>query len=358
MGEKNRIALVMIVRNEEARLPRCLESAAPYVDEIIIVDTGSNDGTKAVAKSYGARVYDYEWDNHFGHARNYALDQSTADWNLILDADEWIAEIDMVELRQFMLKGDVLGRIQILNETETKGEHQIHRGYITRLLSADTRFMGRIHEQADSSKQRVHVPITVHHDGYMNVDKSERNIPLLLAEIKLAPGDSYTNYQLGKEYEGINELEKANMYYKQAYLHLQGRERYAPNVVVQYLYVLKDTKQFTEALDITRENHDWLQRFPDYHFACGVLYLDVILSNPEAHLALLPEIEAAYKRCLSIGETEQYDSQTGVGSFIALYNLGVYYEIFGRTQEAIDCYRQSTQLGYHKASERMRSLQF
>jgi len=358
MDANNRIALVMIVKNEEAKLARCLDSAAPYIDEIIIVDTGSNDKTKIVAESYGARVYDYEWDNHFGHARNYALDKSTANWNLILDADEWITEINMVQLRRFMLEGDKLGRIQILNEIESDGERQVHRGYITRFISANTRFTGRIHEQADSSKQRVHVPITVQHDGYLNVNKSERNIPMLLAEIKFAPNDSYTNYQLGKEYEGINELEKASTYYRQAYFHLQGHERYAPNVVVQYLYVLKDAKQFADALDIIRENHSWVEHFPDYHFVRGLLYLDVILSNPEAYLALLPEIETAYKRCLAIGETDQYDSQAGVGSFIALYNLGVYYEIFGKTQEAINCYQQSSVLGYSKAKERMRKLQF
>ncbi|MCQ6563563.1 tetratricopeptide repeat-containing glycosyltransferase family 2 protein [Paenibacillus mendelii] len=353
----NKLALVMIVRNEEIKLPRCLQSAAPYVDEIIVVDTGSNDGTKALAEGFGARVFDYEWNNHFGDARNYALDQSTADWNLILDADEWITEIDMQVLKRFMLEGDALGRIQILSETEEQGEKGISRGFITRLLTSDVRFKGRIHEQADTDLKRVNVPITVHHDGYRNTDKSGRNIPLLLSEVEQSPDDSYTNYQLGKEYQGIGQFDTACIYYERAYTCLHGLERYAPNVTVQYLYALKETKRFEEALRIIGARHDWLERFPDYHFACGIFYLDLILSNPDAYAALLPEIEAAYRRCLAIGETDQYDSSAGMGSYMAQYNLGVYYEISGRTKEAAACYNEASLHGYGKAKERLRNLQ-
>ena len=70
------ISLCMIVRNEEAVLGRCLDSVADLVDEIILVDTGSTDNTKAVAAEYAAKIYDFPWCDDFSAARNYAVSQA------------------------------------------------------------------------------------------------------------------------------------------------------------------------------------------------------------------------------------------------------------------------------------------
>ena len=82
------ISLCMIVKNEEAVLERCLKSVAGLVDEIIIVDTGSTDETKAIASRYADRVLDFEWIDDFSAARNYAFDQATMDYQMWLDADD------------------------------------------------------------------------------------------------------------------------------------------------------------------------------------------------------------------------------------------------------------------------------
>lgn len=84
------LSLAMIVLNEAGKLRRCLDSVCSLVDEIIVVDTGSIDESKQVALSYGAKVYDFTWTDSFADARNFALKQSTSDWNLVLDADEYI----------------------------------------------------------------------------------------------------------------------------------------------------------------------------------------------------------------------------------------------------------------------------
>ena len=78
----------MIVRNSGEKLERTLESVKTFVDEIIIVDTGSIDNTKEIAKKYGANVYDFEWIDDFSAARNYALEKTTGDWVTWFDAGD------------------------------------------------------------------------------------------------------------------------------------------------------------------------------------------------------------------------------------------------------------------------------
>src|SRR3712207_5955359 len=85
-----RLALVMIVRDEARCLARCLESVRPHVDRMIVVDTGSIDDSIDIATRCGAVVYDYRWSGDFAAARNAALDRSDADWNFVIDADEWL----------------------------------------------------------------------------------------------------------------------------------------------------------------------------------------------------------------------------------------------------------------------------
>ena len=82
------LSICMIVKNEELNLAKCLMSVKPVADEIIVVDTGSTDKTKAIASALGAKVFDFTWTNDFSEARNYSLSKASGDWILVLDADE------------------------------------------------------------------------------------------------------------------------------------------------------------------------------------------------------------------------------------------------------------------------------
>ncbi|WP_339377658.1 glycosyltransferase [Calothrix sp. NIES-2100] len=83
-----KLSLCMIVKNEEATLPKCLSSVNNVVDEIVVLDTGSSDRTPEIATAYGAKVHHFKWNNNFSTARNEALKYVTGDWILVLDADE------------------------------------------------------------------------------------------------------------------------------------------------------------------------------------------------------------------------------------------------------------------------------
>jgi glycosyltransferase involved in cell wall biosynthesis len=82
------VSLTMIVRNEEDHLGKCLESVRGLFDEIIIVDTGSTDRTKEIAREFGAKVFDFVWIDDFAAARNEALSHATGDYAFWLDADD------------------------------------------------------------------------------------------------------------------------------------------------------------------------------------------------------------------------------------------------------------------------------
>ncbi len=94
------ISVCMIVKNEEAQLAACLDSLVPIADEIIVVDTGSADGTKAIAARYTDRIYDFPWIDDFAAARNFAFSKATMEYIYTADADEVIDEANIALFRR------------------------------------------------------------------------------------------------------------------------------------------------------------------------------------------------------------------------------------------------------------------
>ena len=81
----------MIVKNEESCLERCLNSISKFADEIIIVDTGSTDKTKEIARKFTDLIYDFAWVNDFSEARNFSFKKAQGDYILWLDADDFVS---------------------------------------------------------------------------------------------------------------------------------------------------------------------------------------------------------------------------------------------------------------------------
>src|SRR5258708_37830945 len=96
------ISLCVIARNEADFIGDCLASAQPFVDELVVLDTGSIDATREIARSYNARVGTFEWVDNFSAARNAAIDLATSDWILMLDADERLQPESGPKLREFV----------------------------------------------------------------------------------------------------------------------------------------------------------------------------------------------------------------------------------------------------------------
>lgn len=106
------VSLCMIVKNEEKILQRCLDSIADLMDEIIIVDTGSSDRTREIAKSYTDLIFDYEWTGNFADARNFSFSKATKDYIYCADADEVMDDENRSKFR--LLKQGILPEIDIV----------------------------------------------------------------------------------------------------------------------------------------------------------------------------------------------------------------------------------------------------
>jgi glycosyltransferase involved in cell wall biosynthesis len=148
--KKKTISLCMIVLNEEQFLAYALKNVHGYVDEIIVVDGGSKDGTVAIAKQFGAKVYSKKWADHYGNQRNHSLSKATKEWILIMDADETHESKLLKSLQKFannQLGIDMFAfpRKNYLDGKQTAAYPDRQYRFFKR--SKTVKFHGRIHEK-------------------------------------------------------------------------------------------------------------------------------------------------------------------------------------------------------------------
>ncbi|MCI8664820.1 MAG: glycosyltransferase family 2 protein [Hungatella sp.] len=356
-----KINLVMIVKNEERCLRRCLRAAKSLVDEIIIADTGSSDRTKTIAKEMGAAVVDFQWVDDFSAARNFALDHSDGDWNLVLDADEYLRPASRKQLEKILesRKGMWIGGITRYDSYKDSEGVSQSTSVLPRLLPKGVRYTGLIHEQPEAGYPCYALPLSADHDGYMNEDKGERNLPYLLKAVKEYPEDGYYQFQLASTLRNLKRLEESLGYFRGFYQFAGAGENYRAGGVVLYLYTLLDlgsVECLDESAEIIEREEPKLGNWSDFCFVCGLFYMKRVLSDVQQYIGLLPNIEKYYLRCLSLGERPELGGVVGTGSFKAAYNLGAWYEVSGQTELAVRYYKMAAKEGYEPARERLRGV--
>ena len=287
-----RVSLSMIVKNEEANLPACLESVADLVDEIVVVDTGSTDRTKDVAARFGARLYDFAWVDDFAAARNESLRHCTGRWVLWLDADDRVDEENRRRMRAvfaglqddlavYMMRyrcaiGAVDGTTSMIDYARVFPNHP------------QVRWRYRVHEQimpavcALGGAVRL-TDVVVDHTGYadpaLTRRKHERNLRLLAMEDQDRPGNPQTLLNIALAQQGLGQPAESMPYLGRCLEILPAGSSMAPKVYSLLVQGHQWLGQPEQARAACREGRN---RFPE---DTELLYREVLLCQEAGDLA-------------------------------------------------------------------------
>jgi tetratricopeptide (TPR) repeat protein len=312
------LSFCAIVKNESANLARCLNSVKPYVDEMIIVDTGSSDDTVAIAHQFGARVSHFEWCDDFAAARNYACSLASGEWILTLDADEELHTLKQNWTEPFntpSAKNVLAFAVSLRSASASETEMQP-----IRLFRNDPaiQYRDRYHEHLTYEGQTLHSDhpqvqalegVEIIHYGYADdiiVDKSIRRIPIL-EQIRATDGLSLMLlWTLSGMYEATEMLDKAQTCYEEAW------ERLLPSLLTDdrpedtrsvrsWLYSLAVRSLQAEEIEtsqfICQQGMMWFPDYPPLFFLNGLI-LKILGS--------LTDSIVYFEQCIQAGQTGNF----------------------------------------------------
>lgn len=232
------ISLCMIIKNEAENLSRCLDSVKGYVDEIILVDTGSTDDTIEIGLSYGAKIFPFQWVDDFSAARNHGLEKARGEWILVLDADEALDKHSGYSLRSTLIESDadayncILRNVVSINPRFTYHE-QVFQGWIRIFRNRPQyRFESAYHESVFPSLLYHHAKIKnssfiIWHYGMLKdqvqggeLSRQERSWHYLQKAVEKEPNNGNLLFFLGNEYYSRGDFEKAYNTLKRAALEV------------------------------------------------------------------------------------------------------------------------------------------
>ena len=307
------LSACLIVKNEEQRLPQCLDSLRSLADEIIVVDTGSSDRTIMIAKKYQARVFNFEWRDDFSQARNYAIAQAKGKWILIIDADEVLEQKAIATLQAIMQRSDCLAANLLRNEV---GARQAPYSLVLRLFRnyLAIAFTGIYHESIDCSVTslqavepdwqvlNVEIP-TLRHYGYTDNEinlkqKHEFAKRLMHKHLEVFPEDVYMLNKLGA-----------------LYISTQDNSSFGIELLQKGL-TLVDTKNQQSLICC------------ELHYHLGIAYKQ----NGDLELA-----KDAYKQAIALDVPE-------IVKLSAYLNLGNIYQNESNQKDAIACFEIATKI--------------
>ncbi len=314
-------SICIIAKNEEKNIEKCLQALLPLEEEIVVVDTGSTDNTKAIAAKYTDKLYDFAWINDFSAARNFSLEKASNDWVLILDCDEYVTEFNQGAIQDFIqTHPQKVGKIEHHNLVGSKEtEESIYIDHLARFFNKKSfHFEGSIHEQICSKSKIIYetapVAIKVFHDGYFGTpverkEKLHRNLNMLLNALESQPHDAYILFQLGQTYYSLREYENALSYYEAALKQpINYRSEAAQDLVRGWINCLNELHRSAEALPIL-EHYDELSEYADFVLLMGHVY-----TNTGQYIQAIGE----YLKATTIPKYKK----EGANTFLPFYHIG------------------------------------
>ncbi len=321
------ISACMIVRNEEEFLPQCLQSIRNWVDEIIVVDTGSTDRTVEIAASYGAKIFHQAWEGDFSKPRNYSLAQAVGDWIFVIDADEEFVEDDVALLRQAISQDKFrLISITVYNMNKATGEcTSFLPSYRLFRRDAGFRYEGIVHNQLcfGSGEPALRAGIRLRHYGYsLSPEKMKKKIArsreLLEKQLQERPDDPHVHFNYAQLLRGMGadlELEICQLILEHA----------ARAIELSSLDMTARVNTYLMAHHQMITTHIYLKNYEEAERLCYKAletkadYLDPVLSlgHIYTHVEKLDKAEEFYKKYLEM--QARYDESRETTNLILLY---------------------------------------
>lgn len=327
--KKPSICLCMIVKDEAENIERCLKSVRRLVSEILVVDTGSVDKTKEICEDLGAVVLSFPWCNDFAAARNFALENTAADWILWVDADETVHTENPSEVLEYLheTENDVVS----INMIHYYGTMPVHltRSYhiVTERLFRNNlgiHFQGSIHEHL-VTPQNIRIGeencvkgVQIEHFGYLEEavqkkEKHKRNLTLLMQEWQ-STQEPWIAYHIASEWYRVRQYDKSYNWINECLRFFLKKGTKPPALAYKLKYeILLLSSPDVNALEGVELA---LKIYPDYvdlHYYRGLILY---------HLNQFLEAADCFLHCMTLGENNShYLSLHGAGSFLAFYYL-------------------------------------
>lgn len=334
------ISLCMIVRNEERVLGDCLKSVKEWVDEIILVDTGSTDKTVEIAKEHGAKVFHFPWCDDFSAARNVSLEHATKEWLFWMDADDTLPEACGKRLHEVvsLVEDRVAGILMQVHIPPAPGDSGFTIVDHVKLFRnrPEHRFTGRIHEQIlepiyQNGGQVQRSDLYVVHSGYDyspegQQKKRERDLTILEKDLKDRPDHPFVLFNIGMTAFHLKEFDRAIPALERCLEKSKPHESTVRKVYAMLSSCHLEKRDLVNARIRLEQGLALFPKDPELLFRAGNLYRE---------LGDLQAAERSYVALLTARETGHLDSlDVSMAGFKGHHNLALIYQDQGKWNEA------------------------
>ncbi len=346
------ISACMIAKNEEELLPGCLRSIRDWVDEIIIVDTGSEDRTIEIAKEYGAKIYKQKWADDFSAPRNLSLQKASSDWIFVIDADEEFVAEDVNKLRTILAHTENrMISVNIENINPKTGETS--SGLISIRLfknSPDFYYEGIVHNQLKYPEglEALPVPVTLKHYGYNLApekmrQKLLRSRALLEKQLEEQPDFAFAHFNMAQLLRSLTDENEPGINDKVVY-----HAKRVIELTDKSLGIHLQAHHQAAFASLKKKDLDTAEKYLGKALEIKPDYLDALFTYGQIYIARKDYDKAASALNKYLDLQQKYGQQVKTDNMIqmyirarhiAYYYLGLMEYDLGRKEKAVEYFK-------------------
>ncbi|MHB8841653.1 MAG: tetratricopeptide repeat protein [Candidatus Aquicultor sp.] len=342
--ESPTLSLVVIVKDDEDTIGRCLSSAKDVVDEIIVVDIGSTDRSIDIAKGFGAKIFFHERSGDLAQTRDVAASHAKCDWVMYLNADEELVSEDTLVVRELLedseREGFFFNQLNFVSENDSIIDLTFRLWRNRPEYRQSSTSTGPVLDMLHGSNLSAgFARIRVNRYAYRGTAQDREEIgqdtlTILLKELARKPENTVARFNLGNVYIQRKDYEKALETYKKAFANLSSLDVVHASKLVRNLAIcLKEIGRYREALKVLTDAKEAYQDYTDLFYIEGLIQVE----TGEYAAAI-----ASFGMALEAGPSGRiYVSHPGVGGHVAAHQLAKAYLAIGDEKQAVSEYRRA-----------------